>query len=113
MGGARAPDRGDVVWIEFTPQAGHEQAGLRPGLVVSPAVYNRASGLALVCPITRRSKGYPFEVALPPGEPVEGVILSDQVRSVDWKARRARRIGRASGAVVAEVRARVAALVAS
>ena len=83
------PARGDVVWLSFTPQTGREQAGRRPGLVVSPASYNGLVGLALCCPITSRIKGYPFEVALPDDLAVSGVVLADQVRSLDWRARRA------------------------
>ncbi len=88
----RAPDRGDVVWVTLAPQAGHEQAGRRPAMVLSPAAYNGKVGLALMCPITSRIKGYPFEVIVPAGLPVTGVILSDQVKSLDWRARRAERI---------------------
>ncbi len=83
------PDRGDVVWIDFTPQAGHEQAGRRPGLVISPAAYNGKVGLALLCPITSQIKGYPFEVAIPAGVKMSGVVLSDHVKNLDWRARRA------------------------
>ena len=84
MAGRRyVPDRGDVVWLHFTPQAGHEQAGHRPALVLSPASYNRRSGLMLCCPITSRVKGYPFEVALGGGQELAGVILADQVKSLD------------------------------
>ncbi|MCL6642055.1 MAG: endoribonuclease MazF [Candidatus Bipolaricaulota bacterium] len=83
------PDRGDVVWILLSPQAGREQAGRRPALVLSPAAYNRKVGLALLCPITNQVKGYPFEVRLPQGLPVTGVILADQVKSLDWRARKA------------------------
>ncbi|MBC7962311.1 MAG: endoribonuclease MazF [Steroidobacteraceae bacterium] len=83
------PERGDIVWLTFTPQAGHEQAGRRPALVLSPGAYNRKVGLAIFCPITSQVKGYPFEVAVPQGLPVGGVILSDQVKSLDWKARKA------------------------
>jgi mRNA interferase MazF len=81
------PDRGDLVWLSFDPQAGREQAGRRPGLILSPGRYNGRIGLALVCPITSQVKGYPFEVALPPGLPIRGVVLADHVRSVDWRAR--------------------------
>lgn len=81
------PRRGDVVWLTFTLQAGHEQAGRRPALVLSPESYNRKTGLALLCPITSQVKGYPFEVAIPAGLDVSGVVLSDQVKSLDWKAR--------------------------
>ena len=81
--GRFVPERGDIVKMSFDPQSGHEQAGWRPALVVSPALYNRASSLALLCPITSRAKGYPFEVALPDGLGVSGVILADQIRSLD------------------------------
>lgn len=96
------PDRGDVVWLQFTPQAGHEQVGHRPALVLSPASYNRRSGLMLCCPITSRVKGYPFEVALGEGQPLGGVVLADQVKSLDWKARQASKKGRASSQVMVE-----------
>lgn len=82
------PDRGDVVRISFDPQAGREQAGRRPAYVLSPRFYNERVGLAVVCPITRRVKGYPFEVQIPKGHPVVGVVLADQVKSLDWLARR-------------------------
>jgi mRNA interferase MazF len=81
------PKRGDVVWISFNPQAGHEKAGHRPALVLSPEPYNRKVGLALLCPITNQVKGYPFEVSVPDGHKASGVVLSDQVKSMDWKAR--------------------------
>ena len=81
------PKRGDIVWLTFNPQAGHEQAGHRPALVLSPEAYNRKVGLALFCPITSHIKGYPFEVHLPQGHQVSGVVLADQVKSLDWKAR--------------------------
>jgi mRNA interferase MazF len=90
-GRAYVPDRGDVVWLEFDPQAGHEQAGHRPALVLSPSVYNRRSGLMLCCPITSRVKGYPFEVALAGKRRFSGVVLADQVKSLDWRTRRARK----------------------
>ena len=83
------PERGDIVWLTFTPQAGHEQAGRRPALVLSPGAYNGQVGLALFCPITNQIKGYPFEVAVPKGLAVSGVVLSDQVKSLDWKVRKA------------------------
>lgn len=82
------PDRGDVVWVDFDPQTGREQAGRRPALVISPVSYNRASGLAVMCPITNRIKGYPFEVPLPAGLSVTGVVLSDQLKSQDWRTRK-------------------------
>ena len=83
------PERGDVVRVSFNPQAGHEQAGWRPALVLSPRAYNAKVGLALFCPVTSQVKGYPFEVQVPEGHPVTGVILSDQVKSFDWRARKA------------------------
>ena len=97
------PIRGDVVWLTFTPQAGHEQAGRRPALVLSPGSYNGKVGLAICCPITTQVKGYPFEVRMPPGLTVGGVVLSDQVKSLDWRAREARFICRLPGATTAEV----------
>jgi mRNA interferase MazF len=89
---AYIPERGDIVWITLDPQAGHEQKGRRPALVISPAAYNKKVGLAICCPITSQVKGYPFEVIIPHGLPVEGAILSDQVKNLDWKAREAKRI---------------------
>lgn len=87
---AYVPDRGDVVWLDFTPQAGHEQAGRRPALVLSPATYNKKSGLMLCCPITSQTKGYPFEVSVTPAAgKVTGVALADQVRCLDWQSRNA------------------------
>ena len=83
------PARGDIVWISLSPQAGHEQAGRRPALVLSPASYNGKVGLAICCPITSKKKGYPFEVAIPEGLKAKGVILSDQVKSLDWRVRKA------------------------
>jgi len=86
---AYCPKRGDIIWISFNPQAGHEQAGYRPALVLSPEPYNRKVGLALLCPVTTQVKGYPFEVNIPPGLKAAGVVLADQVKSMDWKARKA------------------------
>jgi mRNA interferase MazF len=83
------PRRGDVVWLQFDPRAGHEQAGRRPALVLSPESYNGRVGLAILCPITSQVKEYPFEVALPAGSAISGVVLSDQVKSLDWRACRA------------------------
>ena len=83
------PERGEVVWITMSPQSGHEQRGRRPALVVSPASYNGKVGLAILCPITSQAKGYPFEVALPEGLPISGVVLSDQAKSLDWRSRQA------------------------
>lgn len=89
MAAAYCPKRGDIVWLAFNPQAGHEQAGRRPALVVSPETYNRKVGLALFCPVTSHAKGYPFEVQIPVGLKLTGVVLSDQVKSLDWQARKA------------------------
>lgn len=111
MGGAHVPERGDVVWLEFDPQTGSEQAGRRPALVISPRAYNRKVGLALVCPITSRVKGYPFEVELPQGLEAKGAILCDQIKSLDWRARRATRLGSVPDSVIQEVTARILALV--
>ena len=83
------PERGDVVWISLDPQSGHEQSGRRPALVLSPIEYNEKSGLVVVCPITSKVKGHPFEVALPPGLAVVGVILADQIKNLDWRTRNA------------------------
>jgi mRNA interferase MazF len=111
MATARAPERGDVVWLQFNPQAGSEQAGHRPALVISPKSYNQRVGLALVCPITSRIKGYPFEVELPQGTGTEGAILCDQIKSLDWRVRNAKRIGSVPPPVMQEVTARILALV--
>ncbi len=97
------PQRDDIVWLWFHPQAGHEQGGRRPALVLSPAVYNAKVGLALFCPIISRVKGYPFEVAIPSGLAVSGVVLSDQIKSLDWRVRRAKFAGRLPEMHVLEV----------
>lgn len=86
--GKYVPERGDLIWLSFDPQAGHEQAGRRPAVVISPASYNGKTHLAVCCPITSSSKGYPFEVPVPAGLPIGGVILSDQLKSLDWYARK-------------------------
>lgn len=100
---AYVPARGDLVWLTFNPQAGHEQAGRRPAVVVSPEDYNGRVGLALCCPITSRQKGYPFEVAIPDGLEVRGVVLSDQVKSLDWRARKAEFVATLPRATIREV----------
>ncbi len=105
-----APERGDLVWISFNPQAGHEQAGHRPAIVLSPRAYNARVGLALICPVTSRGKGYPFEVLLPDGLEVGGWVLADQVSSLDWQARGARVAGTAPREVVDQVLGKLAAL---
>ncbi|MDZ7639417.1 MAG: endoribonuclease MazF [Bryobacterales bacterium] len=103
------PDTGDIVWLHFTPQAGHEQAGHRPALVLSPASYNAKSGLMVCCPITTQIKHYPFEVLLQQEPPA--VVLADQIKSLDWRSRKAARKGKASAAELAEVRAKAVALI--
>jgi mRNA interferase MazF len=104
------PRRGDLVWLQFDPQAGHEQAGRRPALVISHDAYNTKVGLALLCPVTSAVKGYPFEVALPDGLPVTGVVLADQVRSLDWRARRAAFIARVPQPILSAVLSRLRTL---
>ena len=110
MKSAFVPDVGDFVWLTFDPQAGRGQAGRRPALVLSPKVYNVRSGLLLACPITNQAKGYPFEVAVPSGASVTGVALVDHLRSVDWKALPAERLGRCTDEIMEEVRAKLAPL---
>ena len=83
------PESGDIVWLNFNPQTGHEQSGRRPALVISPQAYNEKTDLAIFCPITNQVKGYPFEVEIPDGLEIIGVILSDQIKSLDWKTRKA------------------------
>jgi len=101
------PERGDLLWLTFDPQAGREQAGRRPALVISPLVYNRRANLALVCPITTQAKGYPFEVELPAGLLVSGVVLADHLKSADWAARRAQFAAKAPADVLADVTAKL------
>lgn len=110
MASKYVPERGDLIWIAFDPQAGHEQAGRRPGLVISPRSYNAKTKLALICPVTSQIKGYPFEVALPDGR-IGGVILADQVRSLDWAARAAEKSTQVDERVLREVLAKIAALI--
>jgi len=104
------PERGDAIWITLNPQAGHEQSGRRPALVVSPAAYNGKVGLVLLCPITSQVKGYPFEVLIPPRFKVSGAVLSDQVKSLDWRARRAELICRILESTISEVLQKVGVL---
>ncbi len=104
------PDRGDIVWLEFNPQAGREQRGRRPGLVLSPKAYNQATGLALICPITSKVKGYPFETPIPDGLKVSGVVLTDHLKSLDWRARNATFADKAPESVVADVRLKLQTL---
>jgi len=110
---AYVPERGDAVWISLNPQAGHEQSGHRPVVVLSPAAYNRKAGLAILCPITSRVKGYPFEVLLPEGLEVRGVALSDQVKSLDWRARNTEHICRLPSEVIEEILAKLATLLST
>lgn len=109
--GAYVPGRGDIIWLLFTPHAGHEQRGRRPALVISPAGYNRKVGLALVCPITSTVKDYPFEVVLPDDLPAHGCVLTDQLRSLDWRARKAKWICAAPNDVLTETTSKILALV--
>lgn len=108
--GEYVPEQGDAVWITLDPQAGHEQAGRRPALVLSPSAYNGRVGLALLCPITTQVKGYPFEVPLPAGLPVAGVVGADQVKSLDWRARKATRIAAVPKEIVTQVVTRLQTL---
>jgi len=111
MRSAYIPERGDLVWLEFKPQSSSEQAGRRPALVVSPKSYNGKVGLALFCPVTSRVKGYPFEVLLPQGSGVTGVVLSDQLKSLDWRARKAMLIEHASPELLVMVMSRLLPLI--
>ena len=106
------PDRGDVVWISLHLQMGHEQAGRRPAVVLSRAAYNGRLGLALLCPITTQAKGFPFEVLLPAGLGIRGVVLADQGKSLDWRARQAETVTRIPEAVIDEVLRKARALLA-
>ena len=111
MNGSYVPERGDVIWLDFQPQAGHEQGGRRPAVVLSPRAYNGKVGLALLCPITRQAKGYPFEVKLPAGIEVTGVVLADNVKNLDWQARRAEFIYRLPAQVIEDIIAKLAVLI--
>jgi mRNA interferase MazF len=106
----RIPNRGDIFWLEFHPQSGHEQQGRRPAVVLSPASYNGKVGLAIFCPVTSQVKGYPFEVLLPEGLPAQGAVLSDQLKSLDWRSRHARFLCRLPEAVMEQVLAKIDAL---
>lgn len=103
------PNAGEIVWLQFSPQAGHEQSGHRPALVLSPASYNGKTGMMVCCPMTTQIKGYPFEVRVTGREP--GVVLADQIKSLDWRARNAKRKGKVSRDVLDEVRAKIRALI--
>lgn len=107
---AYVPDAGDLVWLTFDPQAGREQRGRRPALILSPRTYNARTHLALACPITSQVKGYPFEVPLPPDGAIHGAVLADHVKNLDWNARRARFEAKASVDVLVDVRERLRVL---
>jgi mRNA interferase MazF len=107
---AYVPDAGDLVWLDFTPQAGREQVGRRPAVVLSPRTYNEKTSLAVVCPITSHGKGYPFEVSVPPGQRIGGVILSDHLKNLDWRQRQAQKAGKIPRAILEQVRGRIAVL---
>jgi mRNA interferase MazF len=104
------PDAGDLVWLTFDPQAGHEQRGRRPALILSPRAYNAKARLAIACPITSHAKGYPFEVALPDDSKVTGVVLADHVKNLDWNARRVQFAATAPAEVLTDVRERLRVL---
>ena len=106
---AYIPDAGDLVWLTFDPQAGHEQRGRRPALILSPRMYNAKTRLAIACPITSQVKGYPFEVPLPPGA-ISGVVLADHVKNLDWQVRRVVFEAKATAETVTEVRERLRVL---
>jgi mRNA interferase MazF len=108
--GDHCPAAGDLVWVDLNPTLGHEQAGHRPAIVLTPRSYNEPSGLCILCPITSRARGYPFEVAIPHGNPISGVVLADQPRSVSWEKRHVKIAGMASAKLVEEVRERLAVL---
>lgn len=103
------PEAGDIVWLHFDPQAGHEQAGHRPAVVVSPSTYNGKTGLMLCCPMTTQVKGYPFEVSIAGARP--GVVLSDQIKNLDWVARKASHKGKVSPSELAQIREKASALI--
>ncbi|MDP2718539.1 MAG: endoribonuclease MazF [Dehalococcoidia bacterium] len=107
---AYVPQCGDAVWITLNPQAGHEQAGRRPAVVLSPKSYNGKTGLAILCPVTNQVKGYPFEVLLPEGMPIAGAILSDQVKSLEWRVRNAELICALPAETISEVRQKLVTL---
>ncbi len=105
-----APERGDIIWLDFTPQSGHEQRGKRPAIVISSKEYNEKAGLGIFCPITSKEKGYPFEVKIE-SKKIDGVILSDQIKSLDWKSRNAEFIVKASKEEIKEVTDKISVLI--
>jgi len=106
-----APSRGDIILLSLDPTLGHEQAGTRPAVVLSPDIYNKASGLCLVCPITSQVKGYPFEVPIEGTKKTTGVVLADQVRSIDWQAKKIKIVDRIQPAALVEIAAKFKPLV--
>jgi mRNA interferase MazF len=104
------PNRGDIVWLNFTPQAGHEQMGVRPAIILTPEKYNKKTGLAICCPITSHVKGYPFEVIIS-GKKIKGVILADHLKNLDWKIRKAKFIERAPKEVIEQCSMKISALI--
>ena len=104
------PQCGDAIWVTLDPQVGHEQAGRRPAIVISASDYNRKVGLAVICPITNRKKGYPFEVDIPTGHQVAGVILADQMKSIDWQQRKAEFLCELPQSILDEVIANIESL---
>lgn len=107
---AYVPEAGDLIWLTFDPRAGHEQRGRRPALILSPRAYNAKARLAIACPISSRVKGYPFEVLLPPGGRISGVVLADHVKNLDWQTRRAVFVAKAPPDIVTDVRERLRVL---
>ena len=105
------PERGDVVWMTFIPQAGHEQSGRRPAVVISSSIYNGRTGMALCCPVTGQVKGYPFEVLVPPELKIKGAILADHIRNIDWRARRTKYICQLHESVMDEITGKLIALI--
>ena len=107
---AYVPEAGDLIWLTFDPRAGHEQRGRRPALILSPRAYNAKARLVIACPITSHVKGYPFEVLLPPGGRISGVVLADHVKNLDWRTRRAVFVAKAPAEIVTDVRERLRVL---
>jgi len=105
------PERGDIIWLDFNPQKGREQAGRRPAIVLSPSSYNQKTSLAVCCPITSNIKGYPFEVKLPDGLKVQGAILSDHLKNLDWRQRRAEIIDKVSDTVLEQITSKIKLLI--